>query len=268
MGEMISSFDGTKLFLNKEVPDGARAAAVLVHGLCEHQGRYDFVAEMLHKAKIGTYRFDHRGHGRSEGERTHYDDFNQLLDDTNVVVDMALEENPGSPVFLIGHSMGGFTVSLYGAKYPGKKLRGIITSGALTKDTAGLITGVPKGLDPHMMLPNELGAGVCSVPEVVEWYGNDPHNSKTFTAGLCYSICSGLTWFEEKVKEFQFPVLMLHGEKDGLVGVQDTYDFFSCAPSADKQMKIYGGLFHEIFNEYCRDEVIKDVVLWMEMRIS
>ena len=59
---------------------------------------------------IATYRFDHRGHGRSEGERTYYGDFNELLDDTNVVVDMAIEENPNIPVFLMGHSMGEVTV--------------------------------------------------------------------------------------------------------------------------------------------------------------
>lgn len=267
MAEMISSYDGTKLFLNREIPEGARAAAVIVHGLCEHQGRYDYFTESLQKTGIAVYRFDHRGHGRSEGERTHYDDFNQLLDDTNAVVDIALSDNPDIPVFLIGHSMGGFTVSLYGAKYPDKNLRGIITSGALTKDTIGLISGVPKNMDPHTKLPNELGAGVCSVAEVTDWYGKDPYNSKTFTAGLCYALCSGLTWFEEAVRQFTYPVLMLHGEKDGLVSVLDTYQFFASAPSKDKQMKIYGGLFHEIFNEYCKDEVINDVIQWIQTRI-
>ncbi len=267
MEEMITSFDGTKLYLNREISEGNKAVAVVVHGLCEHQGRYDYFAEQFHKAGIGTYRFDHRGHGRSEGERTYYSDYNELLDDTNVVVDLAMSENPGLPVFLIGHSMGGFTVSLYGAKYPDKGLRGIVTSGALTKDNGGLITSVPKDLDPHTKLPNQLGSGVCSVAEVVDWYGKDPYNTQTFTTGLCYAICNGLEWFTETVSAFRYPVLMLHGEKDGLVSVQDTYDFFAAAASEDKQMKIYGGLFHEIFNEYCRDEVIGDALAWIENRI-
>lgn len=266
--KMIESFDGTKLFLNKEVSEDSRAVCVIVHGLCEHQGRYDYVAEKMHESGFGTYRFDHRGHGRSEGERTYYDDFNQMLDDVNVIVDMAISENPDLPVFLLGHSMGGFAVSLYGAKYPDKKLRGIVTSGALTKDNGGLITGVPKGLDPHTKLPNELGAGVCSVPEVVDWYGKDPYNTQTFTTGLCYALCAGLEWFREAVKDFSYPVLMLHGEKDGLVSVTDTYDFFAAAPSEDKQMKIYGGLFHEILNEYCRDEVISNALRWMRRRLG
>ena len=102
MGEsMITSFDGTKLYLKKETAADNKAVIVIVHGLCEHQGRYDYFAEKLHEAGIGTYRFDHRGHGRSEGEETFYSDFNELLDDTNVVVDMAIEENPDIPVFLL-----------------------------------------------------------------------------------------------------------------------------------------------------------------------
>ena len=85
MGEsMITSFDGTKLYLKKETAADNKAVIVIVHGLCEHQGRYDYFAEKLHEVGIGTYRFDHRGHGRSEGEETFYSDFNELLDDTNV----------------------------------------------------------------------------------------------------------------------------------------------------------------------------------------
>lgn len=267
MGDtFIQSFDGTKLFYKKETAPDNKAVVVIVHGLCEHQGRYDYFAEKLHEAGIGTYRFDHRGHGRSDGEYTYYEDFNELLDDTNVFVDMAIEENPDIPVFLLGHSMGGFTVSLYGVKYPDKRLKGIITSGALTADNQGIIVGLPAGLDPHQMLPNELGDGVCSVAEVVDWYGKDPYNRKTFTTGLCYAIKDGMEWFSDKKKDFNYPVFMTHGEKDGLVSVKDTYEFFADAGSKDKQMKIYGHLFHEILNEYCKDEVIGDMIRWMELR--
>lgn len=260
-----TSLDGTKLYLNKEISNDDKAVCVIVHGLCEHQGRYDYLADKFHKAGIGTYRFDHRGHGRSEGERTYYKDFNDMLDDVNVFVDLAIKENPNKPVFLLGHSMGGFAVALYGVKYPDKKLSGIVTSGALTFDNGGLIRNVPGDMDPHQQLPNELGAGVCSVQEVVDWYGKDPYNTMTFTAGLCYAVIDGLNWFD--ASKFNYPVIMMHGEKDGLVSLQDTYEFFAKAGSKDRQMKIYGGLFHEIFNEYCHDETIGDAINWILNRI-
>ncbi|MDR1795171.1 MAG: lysophospholipase [Erysipelotrichaceae bacterium] len=267
MERTISSFDDTKLYLKTEVPENAKAITVIVHGLAEHQGRYDFVAQKLHEAGYGTYRFDHRGHGRSEGERTFYSDFNELLDDTNVVVDLAFAENPGLPIFLIGHSMGGFTCALYGVKYADKGLKGIVLSGALTADAAGIIITLPADQDPHTKLPNQLGAGVCSVAEVVDWYGKDPYNCQTFTLGLCYALRDGIAWFAPKRAEFQYPVFMMHGEKDGLVSTKDTTDFFALCPSKDKQMKIYGNLFHEIFNEYCKDEVVGDAIAWLNRRV-
>ena len=85
--------------------------------------------------------------------------------------------------------------------------------------------------------------------------------------GISIKVSERIRSFKEKKAEFHYPVLMTHGEKDGLVSVQDTYDFFKEAGSKDKQMKIYGGLFHEILNEYCKDEVIGDMIRWMEMRI-
>ena len=48
--KMITSFDGTQLYMKKEAAEGAKAIVVIVHGLCEHQGRYDYFADKLHAA--------------------------------------------------------------------------------------------------------------------------------------------------------------------------------------------------------------------------
>ncbi|MCH3971491.1 MAG: lysophospholipase [Oscillospiraceae bacterium] len=263
----IKSFDDTKLFLNKETAPEDKCVCVIVHGLAEHQGRYDYLAQKFHQNGIGTYRFDLRGHGRSDGERAYYACYQDMLKDVDTVVEMALTENPKKPVFLLGHSMGGFAVALYGAAYPNKRLAGLITNGAVTRDNAHLLSGVPEGADPHQRIPNQMGDGVCSVRAVVDWYQKDPYNCMTFTAGICMAIRDGISWFAKHGSDFYYPVLMMHGEKDGLVSVKDTQEFFGMISSEDKQMKIYGKLFHEVFNEYRRDEAISDVIHWINNRI-
>lgn len=258
----FTSHDGMRLFTKKDIPANCKIICVIVHGLCEHQGRYDYLVGKFNAAGIGTYRFDHRGHGRSEGERTYYENFHDMIDDAKAVVDLAKSENPDKPVFLVGHSMGGFCVSLFGAKYPGA-VKGIVMSGALTHDNGKLIGSMPAGMDVHATIPNALGDGVCSVKEVVDWYGKDPYNTQTFTYGLCYQLTAGIAWLKERLANFGEPCILLHGEKDALVSVQDSYDFFNTIASKDRQLKVYGGLFHEIFNEYCRDEVIDDAISWI-----
>ncbi|MFQ9680493.1 MAG: serine aminopeptidase domain-containing protein [Ruthenibacterium lactatiformans] len=158
---MVLSFDGTKLFVNKEVDMDCRAVCVIVHGLCEHQGRYDYLAEKMHEMGFGTYRFDHRGHGRSEGERTYYDDFNQLLDDVNVVVDSC--QRKFGVAGISGAQYGGFAGAVR-RKIPEQKSARYHHQRRAHPGQCGLISGVPKGLEPHQKLPNELGTGVCSVP--------------------------------------------------------------------------------------------------------
>lgn len=261
----IKSFDGTSLYLKKDIPDIPRAAIVIVHGLCEHQGRYDYLTEKFTARGFSVYRFDHRGHGKSEGKQTFYSDFSEIVDDVNVVVDIALKESREIPVFLLGHSMGGYAVALYGTKYPGK-VKGIVTSGALTRYNFPLMGNLPINLPPDTYFPNSLSDGVCSDPAVVEAYVNDPMVVKQISASLMNSIYYGVEYLKNNAKNFTDPVLILHGCFDGLVSEKDSRDFYGDIASKDKTLKIYAHLLHEIFNEPSRDEVIEDVIYWLEKK--
>lgn len=262
---MIPSFDGVELAVTVDTPENPKAVVVIVHGLCEHMGRYKYLTEKLLEHNIKVYRFDHRGHGKSGGQRYFYSDKDQIIDDVNFITDLAITENPQLHVFMIGHSMGGYAAACYGTKYPGK-IRGIVISGGLTRDNGGLISGVSMDVDPLTEFPNELGDGVCSDPNVVYAYGLDPLNGKFFTAGLCQSINKGVAWLKDN-PTFDYPVLLMHGEKDALVSPKDTFQFFNEIQSKDKQMLIFGNAMHEVFNEYIHDEVIADAIDWIEYRI-
>lgn len=262
----IQSFDGTKLFFKKDEPADPKAVVVIVHGLCEHLGRYDYLAKKLYGSGFSVYRFDHRGHGKSEGKRVFYSDFNEIVDDVNHVVELALKENPDIPVFLLGHSMGGYAVALFGTKYPGK-VKGIVTSGALTRYNNRMAGELPIDQPADTYVPNALGDGVCSDPAVVEAYVNDPLVEKQISIGLFNTIYDGVEWLKQNPKKFTDPVLVLHGCCDGLVSEKDSREFFGDIASSDKTLKIYAFLFHEIFNEPSRDEVIGEVVAWLKKRL-
>ena len=268
MIEYMRAFDGIKIYTNSEVSPEDRAVVLIVHGLCEHQGRYDAAVHELHKQGIGTYRFDHRGHGRSGGERTYLDDYTDMLQDIDMLVKRARKEHPRKPLFLLGHSMGGLVSALYGAVYPNKEISGIIISGGITHDSLGSISKKAKECsDPHQRFTNKMGAGLCTVREVVERYGNDPYNADSIAGGMYQSMNRGILWFKENVQSFTYPVLMLHGEEDSIVSPKDTQWLFRRVASVDKQIKLYSGLRHEILQEYCRNDVIKDVITWVQNRL-
>lgn len=260
----IDSFDGTRLFLQTEVPATAKAIVVIVHGLCEHQGRYDYVARKLTDRGFGVYRFDHRGHGQSEGKPIFYNDFNEMIDDVNVVVELAQKENPGLPVFLIGHSMGGFAVTTFGMKYP-NKVKGIVASGAATRFNSEF--AIPPDMPVDAYFPNALADAISSDPAVVEAYKNDPLVGKEVSFGLFYRLFEGVTWNKANSDKLVDPILLLHGNNDALVSEKDSRDLFGDIAAEDKTLKIYPFLFHEIFNEPSKDEVLEDAISWLEKRL-
>lgn len=255
------SFDGTKLFMVKNEVEHPIGVFVIVHGLCEHLGRYDYVTQKLNDHGFCVYRFDHRGHGRSEGRRVYYNKYTQISDDVNAVTEMAAKENTGLPLFVIGHSMGGYATASFATRYPGKA-RGIILSGALTRYNHKLAGDLPMTIPEDTYLPNNLGNGVCSDPEVIEAYDKDPLVEKEISVALFNSLGEGVTWLSQNGTSFTDPVLILHGCCDGLVSEKDSRDFFGDIASKDKTLKIYANLCHEILNEPCKDEIIAEILSW------
>jgi alpha-beta hydrolase superfamily lysophospholipase len=100
--------------------NGARGGVVLVHGYGEHLGRYEHVATALNAGGWSAYGLDHVGHGRSEGERVLIPDFTPVVEDVHTVVGQAKAANPGLPVAMIGHSMGGMIAARYAQLHPGR----------------------------------------------------------------------------------------------------------------------------------------------------
>ena len=103
-------------------PD-ARYVAIVVHGYAEHVGRYAHVIERLLADGATVYGLDHLGHGRSEGERALVTEGEHLTADLGLLVTLARSENPGLPLVMIGHSMGGLIATRYAQTHPGRARR-------------------------------------------------------------------------------------------------------------------------------------------------
>lgn len=256
------SFDGIELHGRVDRPTKPKASVVIVHGLCEHYGRYDYLTMRLNAAGYTVYRFDHRGHGRSGGKSVFYSDRTEIVKDTDLFADLALAECEGRPVFMLGHSMGGFGAAEYGTTFPGK-LAGYVLSGAWCRDNKGL-GKVPDDLPDDAYLPNELGDGVCSDPAVGVAYMADPLVKKEMAVGLFRALHTGHVWMRENAQRFCDPVILMHGGSDGLVDPRDSIQMFEEIASTDKSLRIYAGLYHEIFNEYKKDLVIRDAIEWLD----
>ncbi len=128
-----TSPDHAKIYYKYNTLANPKAAVVLVHGLAEHLGRYDYLTYRLNMAGFSVYRMDHRGHGKSAAPNTatkkgNVNSFDYMVDDVHHVLMSAKAQNKGKKVFVIGHSMGAMATEALETKYP-NDMDGTITNG-------------------------------------------------------------------------------------------------------------------------------------------
>ena len=89
----LRSADGTRLaFYRSAPPDASRGDVLIVGGLAEHAGRYPHVARALGDAGWRSHYVDFRGHGQSDGQRGHVDDWARYVEDLRAALAHAVLE--------------------------------------------------------------------------------------------------------------------------------------------------------------------------------
>lgn len=272
MGQLDCSFSGynnIKIYAKKDIVKEARANVVIVHGIFEHLDRYNYLVEKLNSEGYNVYRYDARGHGRSEGEKGDLLEFNEFLFDLDIYID-SIKKDSNLPLVLLGHSMGGLVATSYASKY-NDKIDYLVLSGACNKTpkAASALRYLPMWLIKKIPYTNKLGEGVCGNKEVVEAYNKDPLVLKKGTFRLMKNaFIRGCDFVNNNIKKISVPTLVMHGKEDGIV-VSSTGEWtYNNLVVKDKELKMYEGLYHEIFNEIKKDEVISDLLSWLNKRIG
>ncbi|MBW0016320.1 MAG: lysophospholipase [Mycobacterium sp.] len=265
---------GVRIVYDVWTPDSpARAVVVLAHGLGEHARRYDHVAQRFGEAGLVTYALDHRGHGRSGGKRVLVRDITEYTADFDTLVGIAKREHPGLKCVVLGHSMGGGIVFAYGVERPDNYDLMVLSGPAvaaqevvsapmawLAKVLGALIPGVPvQELDVD---------GISRDPAVVAAYKNDPlvyHGKVPF--GIGRALLQVGETMPQRAPALTAPLLVVHGADDRLIPVSGSRRLVECVGATDVELKVYPVLYHEVFNEPEGDQVLADVVTWINKRL-
>ena len=271
-GWLGSRIDATRLFWQAWDPDvPADRGVVLVHGAAEHGGRYAYVAERLVSEGYAAYAIDHRGHGRSDGPRALINRFDDLVEDLDLFVSRVREEHGGRAPFLVGHSLGG-AVALRFAIGRGGDIAGLAVSGpaVATQAVPIAVKGAARILSvlaPRLPVLKIEANAISRDAEVVRAYQCDPLNyNGRLPARTLSEIMLSMAWLPRRVGALRTPLLLLHGSDDRLCPPDGSRMVHSLATSTDKTLKIYDGLYHEVFNEPERGQVVDDLVAWIVER--
>lgn len=250
-----------------------RAVVLVSHGFAEHIERYEHLSGALNRAGYAVLAIDHWGHGKSDGVPGYVPAFSVFLDGLDALVDEAKATHPDKKRYLIGHSMGGLIASLYLIERQ-HGFTGAILSGPSIKpveEPPGFVLSIGRFLSivaPKVGLIGLDSSLVSSDPRVVAEYVGDPFVYKgKIRARLGAEMIDAMMKVESEAANITIPIMIMHGGADGLASPEGSRILFQEVASADKQLKIYEGFYHEIFNEPRQGEVINDVIQWLDARI-
>jgi acylglycerol lipase len=267
------SSGGRRLFAQAWAPDGkARGAVALVHGFGEHSGRYAHVAERFGKAGFVFAGVDLPGHGRTEGKQGDTS-YAGLLAAVGAHVEEVKRRNPGLPLILYGHSMGGALVIRF-AWESAPSIAGVMATSPLI----GLSTPVPAWkasmarilgrVAPSLIMANPLTLSDLSRDaRVGEAAGKDPLYHNKASAVLGADILQSRAWFQRVQGAFPLPLLIMQGTGDRIVDAQAAIGLAGRL-SGNVTLKTWDGFYHELHNEPEKEQVIDHMISWANARIG
>ena len=299
----VTAADGTPLHVFRWLPDAGvapKAVVQIAHGMAEHAARYARFAGVLTDAGYAVYAQDHRGHGQTAGDLSRAgffadrDGWFTVVDDMYAVTHTIRDEQPGLPVFLFGHSMGSMLARTYAIRHGGE-LAGLVLSGTggdpgmLGKvgQVVALVEAKLRGKTTPSPMLDKMSFGTFNKPfeparTKFDWLSRDPAEVDAYiadpwcgfvcTAGFFQDLLSGIAFINADSQAARIPqglpIYLFSGAEDPVgdktKGVQQVVDQLRRVGVKDVVVRFYDGARHEILNEINRDEVMADVVDWLD----
>lgn len=269
----FQSSDGLRLFTQIWIPQSPRALVILSHGYAEHSGRYQHVASYLAEHGFAVYALDHRGHGRSEGERVNIRVFGEYVSDLSRFIEYVRQQNPNLKRFLLGHSMGGTIASQMVIEHP-HQVDGLILSApylinavkvpTVLLAVSSMVAQILPGLPTIKLDVSAISRDI----EIVHKYKTDPlvYNGGT-KARFGNELLNAGAYVRSKGSSIKLPVLLMHGTADRIADIEGSKQLFNGLASNDKTLKLFEDFYHEILNETEKEKVHQEILKWLEKRV-
>jgi alpha-beta hydrolase superfamily lysophospholipase len=252
-----------------------RAVVVVVHGLHEHSARYTDFGTRLAATGIAVYAADHRGHGKSDGQRANIERIALIQADLGSFVHFAAERHPGLAVFMVGHSLGGLIALRYAIDCGADVLAGLVLSGPAVTATAGSaltrrLAGVLSALVPNLGVADlRADQKISRDPEVIRAYREDPLVYRgRIKARSGAEIMAAMQSLPAALPRLSMPLLILHGTEDQISPPAAATMVHEAVSSPDKTLRRYPGLYHEVFNEPEREAILTDLISWLNQHLT
>lgn len=246
-----------------------RGVILLVHGLGEHAGRYEHVAQQLASWGYAVRGYDQYGHGDSGGARGMLSSPMRLLDDLADIIDgVRLRMDASTPLILLGHSLGGLVVSRF-VSLRMRPVQGLVLSSPALDAGLNLFQKLLLATLPSIAPDLRVGNGldpqfISHDPAVVRAYKADPLVHDRISPRLGRFIADNGPATIACASDWTTPTLLMYAGDDRLVNPAGSRAFAAAAPAAVVRSHCFEHMYHEIFNEPDQSLVFEELRRWLQ----
>ena len=271
------SWDGTELFYRAWLPNDKKIerALLLFHRGHEHSGRWAETVDSLGWEAGAIFAWDARGHGRSPGERGAARDLTDVIRDVDAFVrhisedhEIALEN-----MIVLAHSLAAVTVAAWAHDY-GPPIRALILATAAFEVRLYLPLAIPAlRVQQRFFRSGQVKSYVQAKmlthdPLEAARYEADPLIFRQIAINLLLDLHDTGNRLLADAGAIHVPVLMLAAGRDWVVSLKAQREFFNRLSSPWKQMRVFPAMYHAIFHEIDRTQVIARIRDFIEERFS
>ncbi|MBN1800945.1 MAG: alpha/beta hydrolase [Candidatus Lokiarchaeota archaeon] len=263
----------TKLFYQYWLPDPREIKAFIIalHDWGTHSDRITLPAQFLTEKGYAIYAFDIRGHWRNAGQNPGHiiSMFDHVQKDIVLFMDVVKKDAGDKKVFLMGEGFGGLAALIYAIMHP--QLDGVIAS----SPELGLLDKLPASkkveakLNPSKIVKYEINQKVLTSDlKILKKHFADKNKIEVISAETAADRVASAKWALANANNLACSALILQAGQDRIVDKKKTKKFYDKARSLDKKYQEYDEFYHELWQERGREQVYRDIFVWLEQHLK